>query len=97
MQIQICSNHGTRGWDGATIGKSILCVYNGENLQQYSSPDSQSQIQSNLIQYYPWVMEIQVCSNKGSGLQRGDNNKNANIGCGNLKNIFLKNHWTRKA
>jgi hypothetical protein len=35
------------------------------------------------------VKGIQVCSNKGPGpLQRGDNNKNAKIGCGHLI-IFL--------
>jgi hypothetical protein len=30
---------------------------------------------------YPWVKEIEVCSNKGPGpLQRGDNHKNVKIG-----------------
>jgi hypothetical protein len=30
---------------------------------------------------YPWVKEIQVCSNKGpSPFQRGDNHKNVKLG-----------------
>jgi hypothetical protein len=38
---------------------------------------------------YPWVKEIQVCSNKGPGpLQRGDNHKNVKIGWGHLKIFF---------
>jgi hypothetical protein len=38
---------------------------------------------------YPWVKEIQVCSNKGPGpFQRGDNRKNVKIAWGHLK-IFL--------
>jgi hypothetical protein len=36
---------------------------------------------------------IQVCANKGPGhLQRGDNHKN---GGGDLKNLFLQNHFAR--
>jgi hypothetical protein len=39
---------------------------------------------------YPWVKEIQVCSNKGPGpLQRGDNHKNLKMEVGNL-NIFSR-------
>jgi hypothetical protein len=40
---------------------------------------------------YPWVKGIQVCSNKGPGpLQRGDNHKNAKMGWGHLKILFLR-------
>jgi hypothetical protein len=36
---------------------------------------------------FPWVKEIQVCSNKEPGpLQRGDNHKN-------IKKHHLQNHW----
>jgi hypothetical protein len=40
---------------------------------------------------HPWVKGIQVYSNKGSGLlQTGDNDKNAQIGCGHLKIFFSR-------
>ena len=40
--------------------------------------------------HYPWVNEIQVCSNKGPGpLLRGDNYKNVKMGWGHLK-IFSR-------
>jgi hypothetical protein len=39
---------------------------------------------------YPWVKEIQVCSNNGTSLlQRGDNHKTVKMGCGHLK-IFSR-------
>jgi hypothetical protein len=47
---------------------------------------------------YPWVKEIQVCSNKGPGpLQKGDNHKNVKMGWGSFKNHILKNYEARKA
>jgi hypothetical protein len=42
---------------------------------------------------YPWMKEIQVCSNEGPGpLQRGDNHKNVKMGWGHLK-IFSRTTW----
>jgi hypothetical protein len=42
---------------------------------------------------YPWVKEIQVCSNKGPGpRQRGDNHKNVKMAWGHLK-IFSRATW----
>jgi hypothetical protein len=38
---------------------------------------------------FPWVKGIQVCSNKGPGLVRGDNYKNVKMGWGHLK-IFSR-------
>jgi hypothetical protein len=42
---------------------------------------------------YPRLKRIQVCLDKGTDThQRGNNNKNANIGwLGHLKNLVLKN------
>jgi hypothetical protein len=41
---------------------------------------------------YPWVEEIQICSNKGLGpIQRGENHKNVKIGWVHLK-IFSTNY-----
>jgi hypothetical protein len=43
---------------------------------------------------YPWVKEIQVCSNKGPGLlQRGDNHKNVNMGWVHLKIFYSRITW----
>jgi hypothetical protein len=40
---------------------------------------------------HPWVNVILNCSNKGQGpLQRGDNFKNAKMGCGHLKLFFFR-------
>jgi hypothetical protein len=40
---------------------------------------------------YPWMTEIQVCSNEGPGpLQRGDNLKNLRIWWGHFKIFFSR-------
>jgi hypothetical protein len=40
---------------------------------------------------HPCVKGIQICSNKGPGpLQRGDNYKNAKMGCDDLKIFFSR-------
>jgi hypothetical protein len=40
---------------------------------------------------YPWIKGILNCSYQGPGpLQRGDNYKNAKMGCGHLKIIFSR-------
>jgi hypothetical protein len=41
--------------------------------------------------HYPWVKEIQVCSNNGPGpLLRGYDYKNVNMGRGHLKIFFSR-------
>jgi hypothetical protein len=46
---------------------------------------------------YPCIKEIQVCLEKGTDPhKRGDNNKNANIGWGNLKILFSRTNDSEK-
>jgi hypothetical protein len=72
-----------------------LCLYRKKKIlfSRTSRP-----ISIKLGTTHPWVNGILNCSNKGSGpLQRGDNDKNANIWQGDWNFFFLENHWAKIA
>jgi hypothetical protein len=51
VRIQFCTNHGPRGSDEATLGKTILHVSILEKIfKKSSSPESAGQFQPNHIQ-----------------------------------------------
>jgi hypothetical protein len=78
--------------------KQFLHVFIFEkNLLKSFSFKPAGQFQSNLIQIIHDCRELIFFSNIGSGShQRGDNHKNAKIGRGSFKNLFL-NNYARKA
>jgi hypothetical protein len=49
-----------------------MCVYWKKNLQKSSSPELSGQFQSNLDTNYPCIKGIQVCTNKGQILFKGE-------------------------
>jgi hypothetical protein len=94
MSIQIFSNHCPPGSGGATIRKNTCTCFYIEN--KYICSRTRRPISIKLCTNNLSVRGILNCSNLEPGpLQRGDNHKNANMGCGHSKNL-LKNHWTRR-
>ena len=86
--IQVCSNEGDcpspRGDNSETvkIHWKFLKIF----FSRTSCPNS-----IKLGTHYPWMKEIQVCSNKGPvPLLRGDNYKNVKMGWGHLKIYFSR-------
>ena len=98
VEIQVCSNHDPRGYDGATIGdQSFTYDYIGKIF--FSRTTGPGKLK--FIWKLPDMEEIQICSKY---YPRGYDE--ATIGdqsltyenTGNIfKNILLKNHWARKA
>jgi hypothetical protein len=73
---------------GPQKGKPYLHVF---ILKKISSSRTSSPISIKVDTNHPWVKGILNFSNKGPGpLQRRDNNKNTNMGWGQLKIFFSR-------
>jgi hypothetical protein len=94
VQIEIFENNGSRGSDGALIGKNIFYISLYSKKSFFFKPTRPISIK--LDANYPCMKGIQVYLDKEPGPhQRGDNNKNANIGWDQLK-IFSRTNNPEK-
>jgi hypothetical protein len=83
--IQVCSNEGEHPSPRGDNSKKVKIRYTEHFLKIFFSRTSKP-ISIKLDTNYPWVKEIQNCTNKAAGpLQRGDNHKNVKMGWGHLK------------
>jgi hypothetical protein len=87
VQIQVCTNHGPWGLDGATFWETIFTgVYVIKKKKSLKISEISWPISIKLD--HLCIKGIQDCTNKGPGpFQMGDNFKNAKIGRGHLKNF----------
>jgi hypothetical protein len=87
--IQVCSNDDS--WSFSRGDNNEKCRNTLKIFFKIFFSRTTGPISFNLGTNHPWVKGIQVCSNEGSDpLQRGDNLKNAKIGCGNSKIFFSR-------
>jgi hypothetical protein len=89
VHIYVWTNHIPWGFLGATIGKTIYCVYIGNNLYNLTQSHPANFNGTN----HSWVTGIQVRSKVTSPPQRGDKKYKNRVE--SSKNL-LKNHYTRK-
>ena len=85
--IQVCSNEGDCSSPRGNNSETVKIHW--KFLKIFSRTSCPNSIK--LSTHYPWMKEIQVCSNKRPGpFLRGDNYKNVKLGWGYLKIFFSR-------
>ena len=100
-EIQVCSNHDPRGYDGAPIGdQSFTYDYIGKIFKNLLLKNYWARKAEKLyMEADPDIVEIQVCSNHdprgNDGATIGDQSFTYDYIGKIFKNLLLKNYWAQ--